>query len=77
MAMYSLLVEKNYNIHDIECFHLVIQRDADGIFPVYFFKFSGERIQEAKREIDELITELKKETKFKPRDTKWEDYIEI
>lgn len=77
MAMYSLLVEKNYDVSNVECYHMVVQRDGDGIFPVYFYKFSEERIEEAKKEIDDLITALKKEKDFAPRDVAWKDYVEI
>lgn len=77
MAMYSLLVEKNYDVSNVECYHMVVQRDGDGIFPVYFYKFSEDRMEEAKQEIDGLITDLKKEKDFALRDTAWKDYVEI
>lgn len=77
LAMYGLLVQANYGIHDIEYRHLAVEIDADKIYKVQAFTFSKEIIEAERAKILETLADIKKELKFLPSDTSFKDAVVI
>jgi len=77
LAMYGMLVQANYGIKDIEYRHLAVEIDADKIYKVQAFTFDKKMVGEEKKKILELLSDIKKELRFLPSDTSWEDAVEI
>ena len=77
LAMYSILVEKNYGITDIEYQHLVMEKDPDGIYNCQTFVFEKDLIKKEVENIWKLLEEIKRETKFLPRNVGWKDAVMI
>lgn len=78
MAMYQVLTALNYpGLKHIDCYHLVVEKDTDEVFPVHLFRFTEEKLENAKQELDDLISALKNEKDFAPRDTTWGHAIDL
>lgn len=77
-AMYSLLVLANYpEVINIECKHLAIEKDPDGIFNCQTFDLDSERIEAEKEFILNTIKEIANEKEFAPKNISWEEAIPI
>lgn len=77
-AMYSLLVYLNYpEITDIICNHLVVEKDSDGIYNVFTYILSDDRIKFEINKILNTLPEVAHETKFAARNASWFDAVTI
>lgn len=77
-GMYSLLVHLNYpEITDIICNHLVVEKDSDGIYNVFTYILSDDRVKFEMDKILNILPEVAQETKFAPKNASWFDAVTI
>jgi len=74
MAMYSRLVRTNYpQVKTIVCRHLTIDKDSDGIYKVYTFRFSDETMEYAEFKMTDAIEQISIEKEFAPSNASWDE----
>ena len=77
MAMYTMLITKLFGIRKFEYRHLAVEKDLDNINNVYCYLLDEDKVAEEYMNILEILRNIKKETKFLPRDANWEEMLVV
>lgn len=73
MAMYTWLVSQVYGSKHIVCRHIVVDKDADGIYKVYTFEFDPFNVAAELGKLVNLVGEITSLTKFKDPVATWDN----
>lgn len=76
-AMYQMLLEYTANIKKFESYHIVVEKDPDEIFDVAIFKLNQNIIEDKKKEINQILADIKKERRFLPKNISFADAIDL
>lgn len=79
MAYYQYLVAMHYEVQasNITCFHLVVEKDKDGIHDMNLFRFDNARLEYEMSATLDIIREIKEDTEYKRKDITFDDAIPV
>lgn len=75
MAMYRELAEQNYPDKKIECYHLTVEKDSDGIHNCAVFGFTDHMLENGLLEINETLKKIATQDEWRPQEVILGDVI--
>jgi len=77
LAMYGILVEKNFGVKNIVYRHIAIEKNTDKIYKAQTFQISDDRINYERDVLFKIFDDIKAEKEYKDPEVTWDSAITI
>lgn len=78
MAFYKRLVKSSYpDIKQVECYHLVVEKDSDELYDCALFQFEDEMLDYYDEVITRTLKEMSEEKDYLPKNIGWKDKVHL